>query len=427
MSAGRSLAGVAVPIYLATEGYSATHLGVVFGVAAAASALMSAGIGFLSDRLGRRLFMVVVPLLAVAAALAYAFSVSTTVVLVGAALGSFGRGSGAGGGTVGPYQPAEQALVAASVEARRRTAAFGRLAFASSLGALGGGLLTGVLAPSHPARQAALGAYRPVFLALAGCATVAGLLALLIVEPSSPKVERRERGPLFPRRSAGLLYRLWITNTLNGAALGMFGPFLSYWFFRRFGVGAGELGFLYAVVNATSTVSNLSAASVARRLGLVRGTVVLRALVAGLIVPMVFAPSFWIAGAIYLLRMAGQRVVMPLRQSYVMGMAAPEERARLAALSTLPSQAASASTPTLAGALFEVALGAPFLIAGALQLGNAILYYAFFHGLAPEEERAAPARAGGVGVAPALRSSTRPGPPPALAPGGSSADARGSP
>jgi MFS family permease len=203
MSAGRALAGVAVPIYLATEGYSAARLGVLFGVAAATSALMSVAIGFLSDRLGRKPFMVVLPLLAALAGVGYAVSVNPVVVFVGGALGSFGRGGGAGGGMVGPYQPAEQALVAASVGAARRTATFGRLAFASSLGALCGGLITGLISPSHPSRSAALAAYRPLFLALAGCAAVAGLLALLIVEPGRTGLRRQAGGPLFPRRSQG--------------------------------------------------------------------------------------------------------------------------------------------------------------------------------------------------------------------------------
>jgi len=392
MSAGRALAGVTIPVYLAIEGYSATRLGVLFAVVAVTAMAISVSVGVLSDRLGWRFFLVVVPLCAAGAAVAYATSVSPLVVFVGAALGSFGRGGGAGGGTVGPYQPAEQALIAASVDAASRTKTFGRLAFASSLGALGGGLLAGVLAPGHPGRAVALAAYRPVFLALAACAVVAGLLALAIVEPPRLPGESRARGPFLPRRSAGLLHRLWVTNTLNGASMGLSGPFLTYWLYRRFGVGANEIGVLFAVVNATSTVSNLSAARIARRFGLVRAATCLRAVVALLVVPMVLAPSFLVAGVILLMRMAAQRVVMPLRQSYVMGMAAPEERARVAALSILPAQGASAVTPTLAGELFDhVALAAPFLLAGVLQLANAVAFFAFFHNRAPEEERVASA------------------------------------
>jgi MFS family permease len=390
MSAARAVAGVAVPIYLASAGYTAARLGVLFAVVAIASAGLSATVGLLADRLGRRFFMIAVPLLTAVAAVAYSLTTRPLVIFLGGALGSFGRGGGAGGGTVGPYQPAEQALVTASVPAERRTAVFGQLAFASSLGALAGGLLVGGLGTGRRLPAAALTAYRPLFLVLAGCAAVAGLLGLALVEPDRVRGSRRPAQPFFPRRSAALLYRLWLTNSVNGAAMGMFGPFLTYWFYRRFGASAGAIGLLFAAVNAVSMVSNLSAARVARRFGLVRATAALRVAVAALVVPMVLAPSFAAAGAIYLLRMVGQRIVAPMRQSYVMGMAAPEERARVAALSNLPAQASSAATPALAGELFDhVSLAAPFLVASALQVLNAVLFYAFFRDMAPEEERSA--------------------------------------
>ncbi len=389
MSAARAMAGVAVPLYLATAGYSAEQLGLLFAVVAISSACISAAVGFGSDRMGRRFFMVAVPLLTAAAAAGYAVSLSPLVIYGGAALGAFGRGGGAGGGTVGPYQPAEQALVTASAAPARRTGIFGRLAFASSLGALLGALVISATGAGHPSAAAAMAAYRPAFLAIAAAAAVAGLLAVGLVEPGAAERRLRPRLPFFPRRSAGLLYRLWITNSVNGAAMGMMGPFLTYWFFTRFGVGVRELGLLFAVINAVSMVSNLSAARVARRFGLVKATAALRLTVAALIVPMVLAPSFLIAGGVYLLRMVAQRIMAPMRQSYVMGMAHPEERAQVAALSNMPAQATSAVTPALAGELFQyVSLSAPFLVVAACQALNAILFYAFFHNLTPEEERA---------------------------------------
>ncbi|MGC8481747.1 MAG: MFS transporter, partial [Acidimicrobiales bacterium] len=137
-----------------------------------------------------------------------------------------------------------------------------------------------------------------------------------------------------------------------------------------------------------SMASNLSAAPLARRFGLVRATVGLRIVVAALFVPMALSPNLYLAGFFYLLRMTGQRVVLPMRQSYVMGMADPSERSRVAAISQLPAQVTSAVTPTLAGFLFdEVSLAAPFLFASVLQFLNAVSYYYFFRDLHPEEER----------------------------------------
>ncbi|MGH2486933.1 MAG: MFS transporter, partial [Ktedonobacterales bacterium] len=136
MSATRALAGVLVPIYLALIGYSGFALGTLFAVVALASAAMTALIGILSDRVGRKIFIVVIPWLAAAAALVFAFTRVGALIFIFAALGSFGRGAGAGAGTVGPYQPAEQALLADAVSSKHRNSLFGRIAFASSLGAL---------------------------------------------------------------------------------------------------------------------------------------------------------------------------------------------------------------------------------------------------------------------------------------------------
>ncbi|MGH9066155.1 MAG: MFS transporter, partial [Acidimicrobiales bacterium] len=192
---------------------------------------------------------------------------------------------------------------------------------------------------------------------------------------------------ILPRSSAALLWRLWATNALNGTAVGMFGPFVSYWFYRRYGVGAATIGELYAVISAATTVANLSAAGLGRKWGLIRTATGFRLAQAALLVPMVFAPTFALAGATYLVRMLAQRVSMPLRQSYVMAMADPAERARVAALSRLTSQGTSAGSPALAGELFDhVALAAPFLVGAALQMASAIAYFAFFHQRPPEEE-----------------------------------------
>lgn len=143
MSAGRGLAGVMVPIYLAKIGFDGSTLGILFAVTAIVSALLTSAVAFLSDRLGRKLFIIGVPLLAASAAVAFVVTKNDAIVFVFAALGSFGRGAGAGGGSVGPYQPAEQAYLADSVPSNVRNSLFGRVAFASSLGAVVG---VGILA-----------------------------------------------------------------------------------------------------------------------------------------------------------------------------------------------------------------------------------------------------------------------------------------
>ena len=389
MSSARALAAIAAPIYLAEEGFSAVALGALFLVVGLSSAVLSVSVGLLSDRTSRRPFMVAVPLLAAAAAAVFAFGRSAGILVAAAAIGSFGRGAGAGSGTAGPYQPAEAALILEVVPARRRNDAFGRLAFGSAVGAVLGSLLA-LTAPSAGLRgAAALSGYRPLFLVGGGLATAAGLIALWLREPPRRvPSDGRPRRTRFPWRSLPLLAKLWTVNTVNGVALGMFGPFITYWLYRRYAAGAAEIGLLFAVINVISAVSTLAAAEMARRFGLVRTVATVRAVQAVLLVPMVLAPSFALAGGVYLVRMMVQRIGMPLRQSYAVAMADPEERASVAALSQTPGQMAMSASSLLSGWLLEsVSLELPFEIAGGLQFLTAVIFWLFFRRLPPGEER----------------------------------------
>lgn len=394
MSTGRALAGVVTPIYLALEGFSAIELAEYVMVVAVASALLSSSIGLFSDQVGRRPFLIAVPLLTAGAGVAFAFSGSAPLLFVMGAVGSFGRGAGAGAGAVGPYQPAESAFVMDDAAPKARNAAFGRLAFGSSAGATVGGLLALLVSATHVTGGTATADYRTVFLAIAAASAAAGLLALGLEEPrrSTPSPAEAlpaRRGAVFrlPRRSRWLLYRLWVTNTVNGVAVGMFGPFITYWFFRRFGAGPAKIGVLFAVINAATMVSTLSAAGLAKRWGLVRTITVVRTAQALLLVPMALSPGFAFAGGVYLVRMMVQRIGMPLRQSYAIAQADPAERASVAALSNLPSQLAMAASPLFSGYLLQdISLAAPFEISAVFQLANAVTFWGFFRHVPPEEE-----------------------------------------
>ncbi|MHB1575966.1 MAG: MFS transporter [Candidatus Dormibacteria bacterium] len=391
MSAARGIAGVVTALYLAAEGFSALQLGALFLCVTVVSAVLASVIGLMSDRWGRKPFLISIPLLAAVAAVVYAFDRAPLILFLFAALGTFGRGAGAGGGSVGPYQPAESALVAESAPGNARTAAFGRVAFASSLGALCGGLLA-ALAQTHghltPASATAV--YRPAFLAAAVLAAAAGTMALWLHENRQSRPQAKGRNRIrWPRKSWPMLWRFWVTNGVNGFAIGMFGPFLSYWLYLRYGATPAEIGVLFAFVNLGSLVSTLAAAGIGRRLGTVTAIVVVRAITGVLLVPMVLAPNFWLAGGIYLVRMLAQRVGLPLRQSFTQEVADPAERASLAALSNLPAQGTMAGSQVLAGYLFdEVSLAAPFEVAAVFQCLNAVLYALLFGRLGKGHERA---------------------------------------
>ena len=385
MSVARAVASVIVALYLAADGFSGLEIGVLFLVVTVVSALLSTGVGLLSDRVGRKPFLVGIPLLAAVAAAVFSVDRAPAVLFLFAALGSFGRGQGAGGGTVGPYQPAESAFVAEVVPVSVRAAAFGRMAFVSSLGALAGGLLAGLARThAHMSPAQATAAYRPAFVAAGVLAAVAAVVAIRLHEPVVDKGARPDRsgrrtGVSWPRRSWPALWRLSVTNSVNGLGIGLFGPFVSYCLARRYGATPATIGLLFALVNLGSLASTLAAAGIGRRFGTVRAIVAVRAIGGVLIVPMVLAPTFWIAGAVFFMRMVAQRAGLPLRQSFTQDLAHPDERASVAALSNLPAQGTMGASQVLAGFLFdEVSLAAPFELAAVLQCANAVLYGVLF-------------------------------------------------
>jgi MFS family permease len=404
MSAQRALVGVFAPIYLARRGLSATEIGVLFSAVALCGAAISAAVGFGADRIGRKPFVVYIPLLSAGAAFVFAFVGSKEALFIAAAIGSFGRGSGAGAGMVGPYQPAEQALLAGLVDDRSRPRLFANIASASAMGGLLGAILAATPLTQGAAGPAGAATYRYAFLVAALLALLPALLALPVRErprsqgASQPARKRAAGGGRLSAPARTLVLRLAATNTVNGVAVGLFGPFVSYWLYRRFGASPGAIGLLYIAANIVTLITNQFSTLLARRHGMVRTVVIARALQALLLIPLALSPNLYVAGAIYSLRLIAQRIGLALRQTFVMTAAPANERAKVAALSQLPVQGASASAPTLAGYLFDtVGLAVPFEIAGALQLVNAGLFQWFFGRSGEAGDRRPPGLGDGAG------------------------------
>ncbi|MGH9057577.1 MAG: hypothetical protein ACRDYY_17215 [Acidimicrobiales bacterium] len=92
---------------------------------------------------------------------------------------------------------------------------------------------------------------------------------------------------------------------------------------------------------------------------------------------MVLAPTFYLAGGVYFVRVFMQRIGLPLRQSLVQDLADPTERAtgRRAIQPPRPRNYGWRPGLRFAGYLVdEVGLGVPFELAALFQCANAVLY-----------------------------------------------------
>ena len=185
-----------------------------------------------------------------------------------------------------------------------------------------------------------------------------------------------------------MIARLWLTNGINGFVIGIVGPFLTYWFAVRYGVRSTEIATLYTIANLLTAISYLAAPGIAKRLGAVRAIVLTRLGTVVLMAGMALAPSFFLAAVAYTIRVMVNSISMPIRQSFIMGVAAEQSRSKVAAIGSLPAQATGMVAPTIASHLMHsISEVAPiWLVTGALAV-NACLFSLFFKNITPPEEK----------------------------------------
>lgn len=162
---------------------------------------------------------------------------------------------------------------------------------------------------------------------------------------------------------------------------------VSIFLFERFHVGPAVLACLYFGARIANALSHLGAAWLAKRIGLVNTMVFTHIPSSFLLLTVAFAPSFPVAAALFLLREGLVEMDVPTRQSYVMALVQPEERAAASGITHLVRLAAWAVAPLFAGVMMQtVSPEAPLILAAGMKvLYDVILYFAF-RGIKPPEE-----------------------------------------
>jgi predicted MFS family arabinose efflux permease len=90
-------------------------------------------------------------------------------------------------------------------------------------------------------------------------------------------------------------------------------------------------------------------------------------------------PSAGLAVLFLLLRMALSQMDVPARQSLVMALVPPEERAAAASVTNVPRALASGLAPLLAGAMLDASdVGWPLVVGGVLKIAYDLLLLARF-------------------------------------------------
>lgn len=373
--------GVVFNLYVVSLGIAGSGLGEILGAGTLGLALAVLPAGMLADAWGRKRTLVLGGLLNGAA------TVGQCLVSQVALIAGCGFLAGVGGAAIAVV--ALPMLVEAAQPQQRNAvlAAGGALALLGSAAgsALGGRLPTWLGNALAISAHAAL-AYR---LTLLFSLAVAGVTALPLLpwyrDLHEPLPWRRSLGGLFDPEWRRLAWRVTLVAGTLGLGAGFVIPYLNLYFTRQLHVSVAAFGTLSAAGQFVLGLATLLAGVLAARGGVLRLVVLTQLLAVAILLLLAAAPSAPVAMAAFVLRQALMDMSTPVAQGWLLGLAAPEQRATTASLLLIAEQGPLAISSMAGGLLQQRAGFLPgFLLTALFYLLSVILWVLLFRRYVPE-------------------------------------------
>ena len=379
---GDGFISLLLPYYLTQLGFSALAIGALVTATLLGSGLMTLVVGFIAHRFRSRVLLESAALLMIATGVAFVLTTDFWPLLVIAAIGTINPSTG----DVSVFLPLEHALLVRTVGAEHRTALFARYSLVGALiGALGAQAAALPVLATHWLGLDIKHAVQAMFLVYAGF----GVVSLLLYRRLSPRIEPEGDAPHTPLgRSRRTVYTLAVIFSIDAFAGGLaVQSLLALWLFNQFQLSVAAAGTIFLFTGVLGALSQLGAAPLARRIGLIN-TMVFTHLPANIFLILVpLMPNLPLALTFLMLRSALSSMDVPARTSYVMAVVTPGERPAAASVTAVPRSLASALSPTLAGWLLTLSpFGWPLVLCGALKIVYDLTLLAMFRRVRPPEE-----------------------------------------
>jgi MFS family permease len=384
---------VVLVFYLIGLGLSEPQTGTLLTLTLVGDTVVSLYLTTRADRIGRRRMLIAGAVLMAAAGLVFASTRSLWLLVIAGTIGVISPS----GHEVGPFLSIEQAALSHVVTDRTRTEVFAWYtlmgSLATALGALAGGTVTRLL---QQTAMPPVNSYRMVVILYAALGLVLAVLFARIsraAEASTLGEKKRFRATF--SGLAGLEDSRDVVLKLSALfALDSFGggfviqSFAAYWFYLRFGVDSGTLGAIFFWANIFAGLSALVASRLAARFGLIKTMVGTHLPSNVLLILVPLMPTLSLAVFVLLVRFSISQMDVPTRQSYIMAVVNPHERAAAAGIAGVARTIGAALSPLLVGFMFSrpSLINVPFFLAGTLKIAYDLLLYRAFVTLRPPEE-----------------------------------------
>lgn len=391
-SIGQGAMVVDLTLYLSALHWSGAAIG---GVTTGAGLLGSALIlivGILSDRLGRKPFLLIYEALTMFCAICACFTTMALFLVAAIVIAGFGRGQNGG---AGPFGPAEQSWLTRNIKQVNRGPVFSLNNAIGFIGMAVGSILGGI--PAWIGSADPIVNYQPIFILVAVISFVCiAIIASTVdrnenvsetknefAEKQTPKENKiaadtsLERS--ITRRENLSLLKLALVNMLNGLGGGLAGPLFAYWFHLRYGVDTATIGTTLAIGFVLAGFSSVFNGFLATKMGMVKSVTWMRIIGCAMTLALPFMPTFSIASVLFVIRGALNRGTIGNRVALSASLTRDQRRGFATSIFALSMRMPASIGPTISGALYDAGLlSLPLLATAGLQLTSAFIYQWMF-------------------------------------------------
>ncbi|CAD6581784.1 MAG: hypothetical protein ASARMPREDX12_000665 [Alectoria sarmentosa] len=205
---------------------------------------------------------------------------------------------------------------------------------------------------------------------------------------SLPETKRKSIWPAISPGSRTILIKLCLLFAIDSLASGLVPlSWITYFFNREFKIPEGQLGTLFFTTNIISSISNLAASSLAKRIGLIK-TMVFTHLPSAIFLALIPLPSSaWLSMTFLILRSCMQNMDQAPRQAFLSAAVLPSERTAIMGVVNVVKTLSQSGGPVATGWLAGIGkFWVAFLIAGAMKASYDLAMLKMFLGYKSREE-----------------------------------------
>ncbi|MFP3290566.1 MAG: MFS transporter [Nitrososphaeria archaeon] len=355
------------PVYLDQIGYTPFQIGVILTFNTFIGAMLMLPIGSLSDKYGRKKFIVLARLVSSLAFIILTvftgfFEILLAVSLMGIAFANSGS--------------SYMALLTEKSEESTRNTVFAFSSFISGV-ATSAGMLVGAVPPylSKFFQLSLVNSYRVLYV----IALIGSLISLIpVLKIKESYIGHHGKIVLFPKASRNIVIRLSVLGMI-GLGAGVLVRIFPLWFYLRYNTNVDVLGPLFSITQFLTAVASLTTPSMAKVMGEIKTIVYTEGASIAILIAMPFMPLYYLAGVLYALRSLLMNMSAPIQNSFIMSLIPENERALASSIINFFDSLPRSFGPFISGLFIQLGyLNLPFFFTATLYSFSVAGFYILF-------------------------------------------------